>query len=524
MLLRTLMFTSRVLAGTGLAATLLLCTPSANAQHWDVRAALDNVQSPSVRLTVKRDGSDETVEVIQRAWLTRMVAVSEKIAPEYQIAIPQMFLVRESAPNAFVTIADGRSILVFNTALLRMVGDDDDLMAVVVGHELGHLKANHLAKARQRQGLLTLLGVLAGAVADYHEARRGIDTQGLGMQVGELGANLVDAKFNRDQERQADALGIQVMAATGFDPSAAPRFWQMMRSYPGGDGLFLASHPSNEERERRMTTLAARFRVPDRPSSTMLATTQEPSNTYPHSTYTSTTPTNDEMSAGVPDAYRIGWAATKAGRHNDAFIQYQIAADAGDERAMALLGDAYLFGRGTSYDLAKAEQSYRASADKGFAASIYMLGNLAAGERGHAIDNAEAIRLLSIAAARGLPRASARLSLMYLSGIGVEKDLPKARALAEAANSKGDLLGAAVLGAMLRDGIGGKADPERGFPLLLRASNSDIGYASLQLGIAYERGTGTPVDKDKAAQAYRQALKLGVPVARARLTSMGYGD
>ena len=61
--------------------------------------------------------------------------MTTKIATAYGLDVPAMYLSRESGPNALVTLRQGAPVMVINTAMLKMVRDDHDLMATVIGHE-----------------------------------------------------------------------------------------------------------------------------------------------------------------------------------------------------------------------------------------------------------------------------------------------------------------------------------------------------------------------------------------------------
>jgi predicted Zn-dependent protease len=64
-----------------------------------------------------------------------------------------------------------------------------------------------------------------------------------------LGADLIDSAYSRDQEREADALGIEYMIANKYDPLAAIRLHEKILNQASGLRLpFLSSHPSSEER------------------------------------------------------------------------------------------------------------------------------------------------------------------------------------------------------------------------------------------------------------------------------------
>jgi Zn-dependent protease with chaperone function len=232
---------------------LLFCSVG-HAEKWLVTQALA-LKGPVI---VLKDNSGVVHDEIQRSWVQHMAAVTQHMAQTYELPVPQMWIVDQGSPNAFVTNDDREILLVANTDILRLIGDDEDLMAAVIGHEFGHLKAGHLTRGHAVKVAVAVAGLILGAATDDRTARKGVDSYGLGRQAGTFGAGLVSAKFNRDQEREADDLGIRNMAKAGYDPSAVPRLWRLMEAQGGsGNGLWLSSHPSNEERLQRMQTVAA---------------------------------------------------------------------------------------------------------------------------------------------------------------------------------------------------------------------------------------------------------------------------
>ena len=236
-----------------LAASLALFVVPAWAVYWPVKGLL-TASSPSIRLL--ESGKD--VDRVKKEWVQRMSDVSDRMAAVYGISIPTLLITKQDGPNAFVTLDNDKlPILVMNTDMLKLVGDDDDLMAAVIGHEIGHLHGEHLTKGRNKAAVAKFIGVLAGLFVDFSQAKKGVDTGGLGVQLGSVGADLVNAKFSRDQEREADDLGITQMARAGFNPAAAPRLWELMETQGGGgSGLWMSSHPSNGERHDILTASA----------------------------------------------------------------------------------------------------------------------------------------------------------------------------------------------------------------------------------------------------------------------------
>lgn len=145
-------------------------------------------------------------------------------------------LIKDDTANAFAL--PGGKVGV-NVGLFRVVQNDDQL-AAVIGHEIGHVMAKHSAE-RMSQQMLVQTG-LAGL---------GVAGTGQGMvQLLAAAAQLgVILPYSRTQEAEADRIGLHYMAEAGYDPRAAIALWQNMEKAGGkGPPEFLATHPSPDNR------------------------------------------------------------------------------------------------------------------------------------------------------------------------------------------------------------------------------------------------------------------------------------
>jgi predicted Zn-dependent protease len=117
-----------------------------------------------------------------------------------------------------------------------------------MGHEVAHAIANH-AGERMSQGLLAngLLGTLGTALGQNPTL-----TQQVFLQAVGVGAQLGMLKFSRQQESEADRIGLIFMSMAGYDPHIAPQFWERMMAQSGGGEPpeWLSTHPSNSSRIR----------------------------------------------------------------------------------------------------------------------------------------------------------------------------------------------------------------------------------------------------------------------------------
>jgi predicted Zn-dependent protease len=127
-------------------------------------------------------------------------------------------------------------IAVYN-GLLR-VADTPDALAAVLGHEIAHATQNHVMD-RQKKGARSDMLVMLGSAAT------GIDP-GVLRDGATIGMTL---PYARDQEAQADLIGLQYMAKAGFDPRAAMHLWKSMSAVNKNQPPeFLSDHPADDVR------------------------------------------------------------------------------------------------------------------------------------------------------------------------------------------------------------------------------------------------------------------------------------
>ncbi|HAR96970.1 MAG TPA: peptidase M48 [Deltaproteobacteria bacterium] len=153
-------------------------------------------------------------------------------------------LIEDPSINAFAL--PGGKVVVY-TGILPVTRHDAGL-AVVMGHEIAHILANHGAE-RMSQGLLAQMGgvALSEALATRPGQTRDLflGAFGIGTQVGVL------LPFSRLQESEADHLGLIFMAMAGYDPREAVPFWIRMsaaKQKTGGTPEFLSTHPTDANR------------------------------------------------------------------------------------------------------------------------------------------------------------------------------------------------------------------------------------------------------------------------------------
>jgi predicted Zn-dependent protease len=158
----------------------------------------------------------------------------------------QVNLIASDQVNAFC-MPGGR--IGFYSGILNQLKLTDDEAAAIMGHEIAHALREH-SRAQMVKSTGTNLGFrLGGAVL---ASILGIDP-GITDTVAQYGAQFTSLKFSRDDEREADLIGLDIAARAGYDPRAGVVLWQKMatmnkRSPPE----FMSTHPGGEGRIAQM--------------------------------------------------------------------------------------------------------------------------------------------------------------------------------------------------------------------------------------------------------------------------------
>jgi len=145
--------------------------------------------------------------------------------------------------NAYAQLENQQNYIIFTQGFILQFGSDPDVLATVMGHELGHHQLGHTqAEYVQDRNVAINVGSQAlGILSSYF-----IPFSGLLVGNVVKGAGL---SFSRDDERAADDLGMQWALAAGFSPCGSYRFSAKMEELGKSANIaFLSTHPGNSER------------------------------------------------------------------------------------------------------------------------------------------------------------------------------------------------------------------------------------------------------------------------------------
>jgi len=156
-------------------------------------------------------------------------------------------VVDDAAVNAFAL--PGGFVYVTRGLLAHLNSEAE--LAAVLGHEMGHVTARH-SVSRASEAELAALGLAVGAFADPRVARN--------LALAEAGLGLLMLKGGRDDELQADTLGLRYLGRAGYETEAVVRVLRMLGRVEQGQpqaamARWLSTHPSSSERVRRVTGL-----------------------------------------------------------------------------------------------------------------------------------------------------------------------------------------------------------------------------------------------------------------------------
>ena len=183
-----------------------------------------------------------------QAQLQRLRGIARRIIP---FAIPwnarakdwqwEVNLLGSSQVNAFC-MPGGK--IAFYSGILQQLHLTDDEVAIVMGHEIAHALREH---ARERMGKNAATGLGANLLSQV------LGLGDVGQTVTRYGAQLLTLKFSRENETEADLVGMELAARAGFDPRAGITLWQKMSAAnKGAPPQWLSTHPSSSTRIAEM--------------------------------------------------------------------------------------------------------------------------------------------------------------------------------------------------------------------------------------------------------------------------------
>ena len=218
----------------------------------DPRAEIGKREHPLVLAKYGGEFRDPKAESLIAGIVGRLVAVSEDKTQLYRITILNSPKVNAFAlPGGYLYVTRG---------LLSLANDSAEL-AGVIAHEMAHVSSNHAILRSEKESSIKVGSEVVSKVLGNNVAGR----------VAEAANQLRLSEFSKDQELQADAVGIKMLGSAGFDAHGSVRFLETMQAYQVlmsqadqrfGDFSFLSSHPTTPQRVDQAKRHARAFGAP----------------------------------------------------------------------------------------------------------------------------------------------------------------------------------------------------------------------------------------------------------------------
>lgn len=255
-----------VLIGTFLISLALLnscaTTTKAGAVGAD-RKQLLLVSSEQLEQLAAKSYSQLQTNASKKGTLNSDAALTQRVRAIAQRIIPATATFRRDAPGWKweVNVIDSKEInafcmpggkIMFYSGLINQLQLDEEEIAIVMGHEIAHALREH-SREQVSQAIAADTALNVGA------ALFGL-SQGATQLSGAAYQALVATKFSRTDETEADQIGLELSARSGYDPRAGITLWQKMLAANKGSQApeFLSTHPAEKDRAQEIRSLLSK--------------------------------------------------------------------------------------------------------------------------------------------------------------------------------------------------------------------------------------------------------------------------
>lgn len=187
---------------------------------------------------------------VETRLMQRILATGERIVRAAgEGPKPELVVLASRSVNAFAYVNGTQPTIAFSLGMIHLLSSDEDAWAALLGHELAHLRLNHIRTMNDRREKAEVTSSVAGAILSV-----------IGLPFASIAADattaLAERAYSRDDEREADRVGLQYMRQAGFADAGAIKLQQhLLTNRDSAPIPFLSTHPSGEDRIERLRHL-----------------------------------------------------------------------------------------------------------------------------------------------------------------------------------------------------------------------------------------------------------------------------
>lgn len=187
---------------------------------------------------------------VETRQLQRILATGERIVQAAgEGSKPELVVLASRSVNAFAYFNGTQPTIALSLGMIHLLSRDEDAWAALLGHELAHLRLDHIRAMKDRREKAEVTSSVAGAILSV-----------IGLPFPSIAADattaLAERAYSRDDEREADRIGLQYMRQAGFADAGAIKLQQRLLTIRGSAPIpFLSTHPSGEDRIEQLRQL-----------------------------------------------------------------------------------------------------------------------------------------------------------------------------------------------------------------------------------------------------------------------------
>ncbi|MDH4285722.1 MAG: M48 family metalloprotease [Gallionellaceae bacterium] len=205
-------------------------------------------EQPSPLVLVKDKPNGKVVAGVKTQDIRNMIGIKDRVEAAAGEMRTDLLVADGDEPNGFSFIYHDKPRIAINIPMINLIGEDEDAMAALIGHELAHLYLEHGKKQVKREENLVVTSTIISLA---------LGLAGIPMGPSDLATTTLSRKYSREDEREADAEGVKYMLLAGFSPCGATRLQEKLGAISPGTLIpFMSTHPSNSERAENMKVFA----------------------------------------------------------------------------------------------------------------------------------------------------------------------------------------------------------------------------------------------------------------------------